>query len=88
MDVTKLLAKMQGMDAEQQAKAITQYVVRSMRSKTIADGRKEIRNKLFANCKNLTKEQQISFIYEFLSENHSYFNQQWLNKKHSELFDK
>lgn len=88
MDVTKLLAKMQGMDAEQQAKVITSYVNRSKRSKTIADGRKEIRSKLFAGCKSLTKEQQISYIYEFLSENHSYFNQQWLSKKHSELFDK
>lgn len=86
-DVKNLLKKIEGMSAEQQAKAISNFVSENKRKRNIEDERRSIRSKCFDGCKKkLTKEQQVAFLYEFLAENHSYFNRQWLAKKHDELF--
>ena len=86
-DVKNLLKRIEGMSAEQQAKAISNFVSENKRKRNIEDERRSIRGKCFADCKKkLTKEQQIAFLYEFLAENHTYFNKQWLVKKHADLF--
>lgn len=86
MDVKALLKRIEGMDAEAQAKAVSAFMSENRRKKTIEENRKDVRSKCFANCKKLTKEQQISFIYEFLSDNYNFFNNNWLRKNHNDLF--
>lgn len=88
MNANELVAKLNGKSAEEQAKIIASYVADKKRKQTIDDVRRDIRSKCFKDAKRLTKAQQESLIYEFLADNYSYFNAQWLAKKHSELFAK
>lgn len=87
-NANELVAKLTGKSAEEQAKIIASYVSEKKRKQTVEDQRRDVRSKCFAGIKKLTKAQQESLIYEFLADNHSYFNTQWLAKKHNELFAK
>ena len=86
-DVKDLLKRIASLDAEQQAKAISNFVSENKRKRNVEDARRDIRAKCFAGCKKLTKAQQEAFLYEFLSDNHAYVNKTWLAKKHPELFE-
>ena len=88
MDAKELLKKLEGKTPEEQAKIVSNYVSDRKRKQTIDDERRDVRSKCFKDAKRLTKAQQESLIYEFLADNYSYFNTQWLSKKHSELFAK
>ena len=88
MDVKALLKRIEGMDAEAQAKAVSAFMSENKRKKTIEENRRDVRAKLFAGCKKLSKAQQESFIFEYLNDNYSFFNNKWLREKHSELFIK
>lgn len=87
-NIKDVLAKVKGKDADEMAKAITAYYADKNRKKTVEDARREIRNKCFVGCKKLTKTQQEALLYEFLNDNHAYVNNQWLQRKHPELFTK
>lgn len=86
MNANELVAKLNGRTAEEQAKIIAAYVADKKRKQTVDDIRRDVRGKCFKDAKKLTKAQQESLIYEFLADNHAYFNGQWLRKKHGELF--
>lgn len=88
MDVKALLKRIEGMDAEAQAKAVSAFMSENKRKKTIEENRRDVRAKLFAGCKKLTKAQQESLIFEYLNDNHSFFNNKWLREKHGDLFVK
>ena len=84
--IQDVLASVKGLSPEEQAKAITAFYAEKNRKKTVEDNRREIRNKCFVGCKKLTKTQQEALLYEFLNDNHAYVNNQWLQRKHPELF--
>lgn len=86
-NIKEVLKETAGMDDEARAKAIASYYAEKHRKQTVEDARRETRSKLFKDCKKLTKSQQEAYIYEFFNENYTYFNVQWLRKKHSELFE-
>lgn len=84
-NIEKLIANLQGKDADAQAKAIANFMQRSNRKKTIEDERKETRDKIFKDCRRLSKAQQESLIYSYLAENPNWMTN-WLHKKHEELY--
>lgn len=89
MNANELVAKLNGKSAEEQAKIISNYVSNKKKAQTVDDERRDIRNKCFKDVKmKLTKAQQVALIYEFLNENHGYFNGKWLRDKHSDFFAK
>ena len=83
-NVNDLLARIQGKTPEEQAKMISTYMSNAQRKKTVEDSRADIRTRCFAGCKKLTKQQQISFLYEFLNDNNGYISN-WMLKNHPEL---
>ena len=88
MNASELVAKLNGKSAEEQAKIIANYVSAKKKKQTIEEERRDVRDKCFKDAKTLTKAQQISLIYEFLTKNHDYFNNKWLRDNHKELFAK
>jgi len=86
MDVNKLLGRIQGKSAEEQAKMIATFVSNSKRKQTVEEARRDVRSKLFTGFKKQSKAQQESYIYEYLAANPTWF-QNWLKKKHEELID-
>lgn len=84
MNVNELLKRLDGRSPEEQAKMISNYMSNATRKKTVEDSRADIRGKCFTGCKKLAKAQQISFLYEFLNENHGYISN-WMMKNHPEL---
>lgn len=84
-NIEKLIANLQGKSADEQAKAVANFVQRNNRKRTIEDERKETRDTIFKDCKKLTKAQQESYIYEYLAANPVWMSN-WLHKKHEELY--
>lgn len=84
-DVKGLLEKLKTLDAEKQAKAISNYMAETRRKKTVEDARRDVRSKCFAGCKKVTKQQQESFLYEYLAENAKHVNA-WMREKHGDMF--
>lgn len=84
MDVKALLKRIEGMDAEAQAKAVSAFMSENKRKKVVEEHRRDVRTKLFDGMKKMTKEQQIAFIYEYIEENVGYANN-WMKKKHPNL---
>lgn len=84
MNVNELLKRIEGRTPEEQAKMISNYMSNASRKKTVEDSRTDVRAKCFAGCKKLTKQQQISLLYDFLNENHGYISN-WMMKNHPEL---
>ena len=84
MDAKLLLEKLNGLDADAQAKAIERFVKNEKSKKTVADYRNGVLAKLFKGCKKLTKQQKENLVYEFLNANSDYINK-WLLNKHNEL---
>lgn len=84
MDAKLLLEKINGLDADAQAKAIERFVKNEKSKKTVADYRNSVLAKIFKNCKKLSKQQKETLIYEFLNANADYINK-WLLQKHNEL---
>ena len=84
MNVNELLKRLDGRSPEEQAKMISNYMCNASRKKTIEDSRADVRNKCFNGCKKLSKAQQISLLYEFLSDNCGYIAN-WMVKNHPEL---
>lgn len=84
MKINELLQKINGMNNEEQAAAIAKFYTKKNRKKTIDEARREVRNKVFAGCKKLSKSQQESMLYEFINANAGYINN-WMHKQHPEL---
>ena len=83
-NLQEVIASVQGMDADAQAKAIAAFIAQKNRKKTVEEQRRDIRNKVFAGCKKLTKAQQESLLYEFINANANYINN-WLKKNYADV---
>lgn len=85
-NINELLTKINGLDADAQAKAIANFMAANNRKKTVEDARRDTRSKCFAGVtKKLTKQQQESLLYEFLTDNAATVNQ-WMRRKYPEAF--
>lgn len=87
MNINELLEKIKDKPADEQAKMISNFVTVKKRKATIEDMRKEVRSKVFKNCKDkLTKQQQEAYIYEVLGKNADVVNG-WLQTLYPNMFD-
>lgn len=84
MDAKLLLEKLNGLDADAQAKAIERFVKNEKSKKTVADYRNGVLAKIFRDFKKLSKQQKENLVYEFLNANSDYINK-WLLSRHKEL---
>lgn len=84
-NINEVLTANAGKSPEEMAEAIAKFYAAKNRKKTIDDDRRNVRNKMFADCNvKLSKTQQEALLFLYMSEHVAEFRA-WLRKEKPEI---